>query len=207
MADRAAVSTETEVVAVTSDVFVSLAYVLYDQDGNVAGEATADEPLSYVHGYAQIVPGLERGVDGLRAGETRTIVLDAEDAFGEPDEKGVFEIDRADLPNGGVTLAEGDEIVASDDEGDEINMRVVEVKKDCVLVDTNHPLAGQTVRFEVTVRSVRPATEDEIAQAEGELQARTAQLCAGDEEHEHTHEVPAVHVDEPLITLRRKGDD
>lgn len=174
-------------VRVSPDTFVSLSYVLFDQDGNIAGQAEKDDPLTYVHGYAQIVPGLERGVTGLAKGERRAFVVDAEDAFGEPDEKAVLEIDRADLPDLGRPLAVGDELVAEDDEDDQIVMRVVEVRKDTVLVDTNHPLAGQTVRFEVEVCDVRTATEEEIAEAEAELEARAHVLCCGDPDHDHEH--------------------
>ena len=170
------------------DTLVKLTYVLFDQDGNVAGEANSEDPLTYVHGYAQIVPGLEKGVTGLAKGERREIVVDPEEAFGDPDEKAVLELDRADLPEQGRTLSVGDELIAEDDEDDQLLMRVVELRKDTVLVDTNHPLAGQTVRFEVQVADVRTATEEEIAEAEAELEARAEMMCCGDEDHDHAHD-------------------
>jgi len=181
------VDSKVETPRVGPDTFVKLSYVLFDQDGNIAGEASKDDPLTYVHGYAQIVPGLERGVTGLAKGERREIVVDPEEAFGDPDDKAVIELDRADLPEQGRTLNVGDELIAEDDEDDQLIMRVVELKKDSVVVDTNHPLAGQTIRFEVEVQEVRSATEDEIAQAEADLEARADVMCCGEGDHDHEH--------------------
>ncbi len=177
-----------ETPRVGPDTFVKLSYVLFDQDGNVAGEASKDDPLTYVHGYAQIVPGLEKGVAGLAMGERREIVVDPEEAFGDADDKAVIELDRADLPEQGRTLNVGDELIAEDDEDDQLIMRVVELRKETVVVDTNHPLAGQTIRFEVEVQEVRSATEDEIAQAEAELEARAEVMCCGEGDHDHDHD-------------------
>lgn len=173
---------------VSPDTFVTLAFVLFDQDGNVVGQADRDDPLTYVHGYAQIVPGLERGVTGLAKGERAKLVVDPEEAFGDADEQAVLELDRADLPELGRALQVGDELVAQDDEDDEIHMRVVELRKDTVLVDTNHPLAGQTVRFEVEVCDIRPATEEEIAAAEADLESRAEVMCCGEGDHDHDHD-------------------
>lgn len=200
------------------DSFVTLVYTLFDQDGNVAGEVDRSDPLTYVHGYAQIVPGLERAVTGLAKGEKREVVVDADEAFGESDDKAVLELDRADLPEEGRTLQVGDDLIAEDDEDDQLLMRVVELRKDTVLVDTNHPLAGQTVRFEVEVADVRSATEEEIAAAEADLEARAEVMCCGEGEHDHDHdhdhahgehghdhgEHAQDHVHVPVAQLRRK---
>lgn len=178
---------KSEALRVGPDTFVTLTYVLFDQDGNVAGEAGKDDPLTYVHGYAQIVPGLERGVSGLAKGERRELVVDPEEAFGDPDDKAVLEVDRADLPEQGRSLKIGDELVAEDDDDDQLLMRVVELRSDTVVVDTNHPLAGQTVRFEVEVQDIRSATEEEIASAEADLEARAESMCCADGDHDHDH--------------------
>lgn len=205
---------KAEITHVGPDAFVTLTYVLFDQDGNVAGEADKDDPLTYVHGYAQIVPGLERGVEGLAKGERREVVVDSDEAFGEPDAQAVLEIDRADLPELGRDLTVGDELIAEDDDDDQLLMRVIEIRKDTVLVDTNHPLAGQTVRFEVVVSDIRAATEEEIATAEADLESRTELMCCADGEHDHDHDhengehahehAPETAIDVPLAQLRRK---
>ncbi|MEZ4301648.1 MAG: peptidylprolyl isomerase [Polyangiaceae bacterium] len=213
-------NSKPDVVRIGPDTHVTLAFVLFDQDGNVFEQATREEPLTYVHGYAQIVPGLERGVAGLARGEKRELVVDPEEAFGDPDEKAVVEIDKADLPDVGRPLQVGDELIAEDDEDDQILMRVVEVRAGSVLVDTNHPLAGQTVRFEVEVCDVRTATEDEIADAEAELEERANGLscCDGEHDHDHDHAHDHAHPHDhdhdhghdhggdgsPIVQLRRK---
>lgn len=156
-------------LAIGPDTVVTLSYVLLDEQGETVDQATAAEPLSYVHGYAQILPGLERALQGLQAGERRELVIQPEDAFGERDDEGVFEVEKTDFPDAG-SVQVGDEFVAQSPDGDEIAMRVVEILPDGFRVDTNHPLAGQTVRFEVEVHGVRAASEEEIAEAQAELE-------------------------------------
>lgn len=187
--------------AVAPDTLVTLSYVLFDEKGADVDHATPSDPLSYVHGYAQIVPGLERGVEGMKVGERRTLIVAPEHAFGDRDEEGVFEVDRAEFPNADE-IAPGDEFVAESPDGHQIAMRVVEVRADALVVDSNHPLAGHTVRFEVEVKAVRPATEDEIAEAQADVDELLddADGCGCGHEHgEHGHD--DVHV--PTESLLR----
>ena len=83
---------------------------------------------------------------GLRAGERKEITVGPDDAFGEHDDEGVFEVDKADFPDS-EHVEPGDEFIAQGPDGESISMRVIEILPDGFLVDTNHPLAGQTVRF------------------------------------------------------------
>jgi FKBP-type peptidyl-prolyl cis-trans isomerase SlyD len=166
-------------LAVGPDTAVTLSYVLFDEHGEAVDQATDADPLTYVHGYAQIVPGLERGLTGLHAGDRREIVIEPEEAFGEHEDSGVLEVDKADFPDAsGIEV--GDEFVAHGPDGEPLAMRVVEILPDAFRVDTNHPLAGQTVRFEVHVSDVRAASEDEISDAQADLEGRV--------EHEHEHD-------------------
>jgi FKBP-type peptidyl-prolyl cis-trans isomerase SlyD len=146
------------------DAWVVLDYVLYDEDGDVL-EATDDEegrPLGFVWGYGFMVPGLERALEGMKAGDTKELVIPPEEAYGARDEALEHWVDRADFPEG---IEVDDEFGAESEDGEEITLRVVEIAEDAVLVDANHPLAGETLRFEVMVRSVRPATAEEIGAA------------------------------------------
>jgi FKBP-type peptidyl-prolyl cis-trans isomerase SlyD len=185
-------------LAVAPDTLVTLSYTLFDEQGEPVDRATKAEPLTYVHGYAQIVPGLEKGLEGLRAGERREIVVEPAEAFGEHDDDGVFEVDKEDFPES-TEVAPGDEFVAQGPDGEPIAMRVVEVLPEAFLVDTNHPLAGQTVRFEVEVADVRAAAEEEIARAQAELEERahSHDECCG---HDHDHDHHA-NKGEPLVQL------
>ncbi len=192
-------------IAIGPDAHVTLTYVLFDEDGDTADRATAAEPLRYIHGYAQIIPGLERGLVGMRAGESREISVPPDDAFGHHDEDGVFEVEKADF-EGSEDVALGDEFVAQGPDGNTMAMRVVEVLPDAFVVDTNHPLAGQTVKFKVEVSEVRAATEEEIANAQQDLEQRAAAAqhdheggcCDHDHDHDHDHAAP-------LVQLTRKN--
>lgn len=194
-------------LAIGPDTLVTVSYVLFDEDGETVDRASAQEPLEYMHGYAQILPGLEKGLEGLRAGERKEITVGPDDAFGEHDDEGVFEVDKADFPDS-EHVEPGDEFIAQGPDGESISMRVIEILPDGFLVDTNHPLAGQTVRFEVEVGNVRTATEEEIAAAQAELEQRASHAHDGccdhdhaDEEHEHSHEPEGA---ARLVQLSRK---
>jgi FKBP-type peptidyl-prolyl cis-trans isomerase SlyD len=191
-------------LAIGPDTVVTLSYVLFDEHGESVDLATEAEPMTYVHGYGQIVPGLERALTGLHAGDRREIVVEPEEAFGEHEDDGVFEVDRADFPDPGEVEL-GDEFVAQGPDGEPLAMRVVEILSDGFRVDTNHPLAGQTVRFEVHVSGVRAASEDEIAEAQAELEG----IAEGDHEgcscgHEHADGEGGDHA-ERLVTLSKRS--
>lgn len=149
---------------------VVLDYTLFDEDDDIvdASDGEDGEPIVYVHGYGMLVPGLERALAGMEVGESKEVVLPPEEAFGERDEELVLEVDRSELPRPD-SVEVGDEIVAESPDGEEAILRVIEVKPDAVVLDGNHPLAGQTLRYSVHVRDVRPATEEEIEQAAAEL--------------------------------------
>jgi FKBP-type peptidyl-prolyl cis-trans isomerase SlyD len=146
---------------IVKDVYVVLDYVLYDDDGDVI-EATDDEggrPIGFVQGYGSLVAGLERGIVGMAAGETKDIVVAPHEGYGEHDESLERWVDKSDFP---PDVALDDEFEAEDQDGRPITLRVVEVGDDAVLVDENHPLAGEELRFEVMIRAVRPATAAEL---------------------------------------------
>lgn len=146
--------------------WVQIDYVLRDEAGRELDSSTAEgnEAVSYIHGYGMMLPGLETALSGLKPGDTKNVVVPVEEAFGERDEELVLEIDRAETPRPDE-VAPGDEIVAESPDGDEVTLRVVEVRADTVVVDANHPLAGLVLHYAVTVRAVRDATAAEIAAA------------------------------------------
>ncbi|HZO16663.1 MAG TPA: peptidylprolyl isomerase [Polyangiaceae bacterium] len=148
-----------------------MAYRLFDDQGRLVDKRS----LGYVHGYAQILPGLEAGLEGARSGERRRLTLEPEDAFGEHDPEGVLEVDRDELPG---AVRPGDEVTAESPDGTVVVWRVLEVRPEVIVVDVNHPLAGQKVRFEVEIREVRPATDAEIERARRELGERIVDATA-----------------------------
>lgn len=145
---------------------VVLEYTLRDSDDDVvdASDAEDGEPIVYVHGYGMLVPGLEKALAGLEEGAQKEIVVTPDEGFGDRDEDLVVEVQRAEMPRPDA-VEMGDELVAESPDGEEAVMRVVEIRADAIVLDGNHPLAGETLRYSVVVREVRPATEAEIEQA------------------------------------------
>jgi FKBP-type peptidyl-prolyl cis-trans isomerase 2 len=95
-------------------------------------------------------------------GDTKEIVVAPDEGYGARDEELEHWVDRSDFPEG---VEVDDEFEAEDADGEQITLRVVEIADDAILVDANHPLAGENLRFEVMVRSVRPGTPEELSDA------------------------------------------
>lgn len=144
---------------IADDKVVSIHYTLRDDDGDVIDSSSGGEPLEYLHGAGNIVPGLERQLAGKRIGDKLTAVVKPEDGYGVPQGPGPQAVPRASFPED-VELEEGLQFFAGGPDGD-IPLWVVAVEDDVVLVDANHPLAGVTLHFEVEVVGLRDATADE----------------------------------------------
>jgi FKBP-type peptidyl-prolyl cis-trans isomerase SlyD len=145
---------------VAKDSVVSLEYRLHLGDGQVIDQSAPDQPLAYLHGHRQIVPGLEGALEGLSTGDSKKVVVEPGQGYGEHDPEGVRTVPRNMLPPG-FNPQPGQTLMAQTDQGD-IPLRIQEVRQDAVVVDLNHPLAGKTLHFDVTVREVRAATEEEL---------------------------------------------
>jgi FKBP-type peptidyl-prolyl cis-trans isomerase SlyD len=143
---------------------VHLRYAVYDADGEPV--EVPEEAVEVLFGFGQILPAVERAIQGLGAGERRSIAVSPADGFGKRDPGAVIEVDRADFP---PEVAAGDFFEAENTAGKILVLRVLDVDGDVVVLDTNHPLAGQKVRFEVEIHSVRPATEQELEAAAARL--------------------------------------
>ena len=117
--------------------------------------------MAYLHGgYSNVLPKIEEALEGQAAGFEVTLDLEPKDAFGERDENLVQTISKSQFPPG---VKVGGQLKGRDTEGNERVFTVKKIKGQEVLLDGNHPLAGVALRFEVTVDSVRAATEEEIA--------------------------------------------
>ena len=140
---------------------VSIDYKLHLGDGVIVDASGDGEPLTYLHGEGQIVPGLERELAGLGVGDTRQVVVPPADGYGDRNAQGLQRVERKAFPEG-VELRVGLELQAVGPNGEVVPFVVQEVKADHVIVDLNHPLAGRTLHFDVTVREVRAATPEEL---------------------------------------------
>lgn len=144
---------------IADDTVVALRYELLDADGNLLEKT--DEPVEYLHGgYQNIFALVERALEGKRIGDTCSVRLAPEDAFGEYDAELVHVEARDKFPS---ELAVGMQFKGQAEEsGDTLIYTVTDIADDKVVVDGNHPLAGQTLNFACTVTGVRAATEEEI---------------------------------------------
>ncbi len=141
-------------------VVVSMSYVL-TVDGQEVGRADANDPLEYLHGAENIVPGLEAALEGKRVGDQVSVTVLPEDAYGDYDEEDIDEFDRDEIP-GAENLEPGMMVELEDEEG-YIEIGIIkEVNAETVLVDFNPPLAGKTLNFSVQVLKLREAAPDEL---------------------------------------------
>lgn len=142
---------------------VGIDYVMTLSDGEVIDTTEGDEPLEILQGAGEVVEGLEKALYGMQVGERKHVVVPPAEGFGEYEEDSEMAMPRSEFPRD-FELEEGMEIyVQTDEDAEPIPVYVVNVDRDEVVVDFNHPLAGETLHFDVTVRSLRPATSEELA--------------------------------------------
>jgi FKBP-type peptidyl-prolyl cis-trans isomerase SlyD len=137
---------------------VTISFKLFDANNQLIEESP--EPLVYLHGgHSGIFPKIEEALNFKEVGDSISVTLEPEDAFGEYDSKMVRIENVSDLPPdatvGGVLVAEQD--------GQEVVWRVTDIADGKAVLDGNHELAGQRLRFDATVMDIRPATQEEIA--------------------------------------------
>ncbi|MCC8410187.1 peptidylprolyl isomerase [Mucilaginibacter sp. UR6-1] len=144
---------------------VSLTYDLYvDNDGTEekVESATEEQPLTFLFGAGQMLPKFEENLSSHSTGDTYEFRLSAEDAYGEYDEEAVANLPKEMFE--GTEIPEiGSVIPLQDNNGNRFRGQVVSVAEDAVIVDLNHPMAGQELHFKGTVLNVRPATEEELS--------------------------------------------
>jgi FKBP-type peptidyl-prolyl cis-trans isomerase SlyD len=139
---------------------VSIQYTLRNGDGEVLDQSTPGDPLHYLHGAGNIVPGLERQLTGLAVGARLSAAVPPAEGYGEANPEGRQRIPKSAF--GGIALEPGLELYTHGPDGSPLPLWVVGVGIDTVEVDFNHPLAGQTLHFAVEVLALRDATADEM---------------------------------------------
>lgn len=139
---------------------VSIDYTLKNSDGQVLDSSEGREPLPYLHGAGNIIPGLEAALDGKAEGDQLNAVIPPEEAYGQRDEAQIGKVARTDLQGVG-DISVGTQLQAQTPQGPRIVV-VTDMDEESVTIDANHPLAGETLHFDVTVCDVRDATPEEI---------------------------------------------
>jgi FKBP-type peptidyl-prolyl cis-trans isomerase SlyD len=140
----------------------SLAYQLKDDSGRTLDSADAKDPFTYLHGHGNIIPGLEKALEGMKSGDKRKISVAPNEGYGDVDENLRIIVQKTQL--GDVQdLQRGMRFGAQSDDGNELVYTVTDIKGDQIFLDGNHPLAGMTLHFEVEVLNTRAATAEELS--------------------------------------------
>ena len=137
-----------------------LHYTLTDDGGTVLDSSRGGEPFAYLHGFSNIVPGLEAALDGKTTGDAFKVSVAPAEGYGERQGPGPQAVHRSEFPKD-FEPTEGRPLRAQDGAGNMITLWITKVEGAQVWVDVNHPLAGQTLNFDVEVMSMRDATDDE----------------------------------------------
>ena len=146
--------------SVQDGLVVSMDYKL-TVDGEVLDSSDDAGPLQFLAGYDNIVPGLEREMIGMKIGESKDVVVKAEDGYGEFDEEAFMEVPRTEFPED-MKLEEGMELYLTDEDDQPQAAYVTGFDDKTVQLDLNHPLAGAELHFNVTVVALREPTDEEL---------------------------------------------
>lgn len=138
---------------VKKNCLVRVQYRVTDDEGHEIDSSSADSPLEFVCGRGDVISGLERGVIGLEPGGKKRITIAPEDAYGPHNPAHVKTLPRAAFPVN-MELIEGTRFSYRSDKGAEVMYRVKEIRPDSIVADYNHPLAGKTLQYDVTVVEV-----------------------------------------------------
>lgn len=122
-------------------------------DEQVVQTSDGQEPLAYTHGSGEIIPGLASELEGMTEGEEKSVVVSAENAYGNVNPDAFKELPKSSLPEG-LDPKQDMMLQAHSPEGKEILVRISDVKEDSIVIDLNHPLAGKDLTFAVKVVSV-----------------------------------------------------
>ncbi len=145
---------------VADDVVVSLEYTLKVND-EVVDTTEGDEPIQFIQGHENIIPGLERELYGLKVGDSKSVRVLAKDAYGELDPDALVDVPRKEIPKD-IPIRLGVELTVRNEDGELLDARIVSIGKDTVQLDFNHPLAGKDLDFSVTVVDLRAAEAEEL---------------------------------------------
>lgn len=135
-------------------------YTLTNDAGETLDSSRGRQPLAYLHGFKNIVPGLESHMEGKAIGDTFVADVAAKDGYGEKQGPGPQAVHRSNFPKD-FEAQPGRPIQAQDGEGNVITLWITKVQGAQVYVDVNHPLAGEDLHFDIEIVGIRDATDDE----------------------------------------------
>lgn len=148
-------------MTVKKDKVVEMHYTLKNDAGEVIDSSKDQDPMPFLHGHGNIIPGLEKALEGMKVGESCDVSIEPKEAYGEYRDDIIREIPM-DALQGIDDLQVGMQLQSQDENGNPFIVSVKEIKDNSVVVDGNHPLAGETLHFSVSIENVRDALPEEI---------------------------------------------
>lgn len=143
---------------ISANKVVEIAYTLTVR-GEIIDQSGPEDPLAYLHGHNNIISGLEKALEGKTVGDSLSVVVSPEEGYGEREDAYITELSRKDFDD---DIEVGGAYYGQTDEGEVRPFTVIGIDGDVVSVDFNHPLAGDTLEFDVHVVGIRDATEEEL---------------------------------------------
>ena len=137
-------------------------YTLKNDEGEVLDSSEGSDPLPYLHGASNIVPGLEKELTGLSVGDKKDVQVAPEEGYGLPNPAMIQQVPREAFPED-AEVAPGVQFLMQGEQGQPIPIWITAVDGDVVTIDANHPLAGKTLHFAIEVAGVRAPTDQETA--------------------------------------------
>ena len=144
------------------DKVVLMHYTLKNDAGDVIDSSDGGDPLPFLQGHGNIIPGLESALEGSKAGDKMDVSIEPKDAYGELMKDAIQEIPKSAL-KGIDEVKVGMQLQSQDQDGNAFLVSVTKIEDDKITVDANHPLAGQTLHFSVSIESVRKAEAEELS--------------------------------------------
>ena len=148
---------------IDADSVVTIHYTLKNDEGQILDSSDGRSPLAYLHGHSNIVPGLENALVGQKVGAKMNISVPPAEGYGERTGPGPQQVKKKEFGKDADKLAEGMPISAEASDGTRVTLWITKVEGSWVHVDTNHPLAGQTLNFDVEIVDIRAASAEELS--------------------------------------------
>jgi len=157
----ASLSTGKISMSIKDNSAVSFHYSLTDDEGQQLDSSAGKEPLAYLHGAGNIIPGLENALTGKAVGDSMTVAVSAAEGYGEVQQELIQDVPRTSF-QGIEQIEVGMQFEAQTGQGGTVPVTVTAVTDETVTVDGNHPLAGKNLNFDVSIEAVRDATAEEL---------------------------------------------
>jgi FKBP-type peptidyl-prolyl cis-trans isomerase SlyD len=142
---------------ISAGMLVTFEYTLKSDDGNVIDTSEGGQPFVYTHGKSEVVPGLEAELAGMKVGDSKVVIVKPEQGYGPLNDQAIVEVPLDKIPEDAREV--GRQLQGSGPDGQAVYPVVKEVRESVVILDFNHPLAGETLHFDVNIVSIEEQVE------------------------------------------------